>query len=269
MNNLKSLKLKLGGVEIIGIICIINFLLINGLPFVFNNITTVDSAIFMGAYYKAFISGSYEFFRFLTVGLTHIDFLHLFVNMVALYQLNNFCKAAYGSKKTLIMLALSTVGGSLFLYCLGGNTLAVGLSGGLYGLMAAMLTFSIENNFMNNPVYRNNIISMLMMNLLINFMPGIAVSAHLGGFITGGVLSVLFSTRPSWDILRRNTKLAGLLFCVAIPFLIYAKHEIPTSQIYRGTDANVYSIMDAVGLDFYESWSNENMTNYYNSLGGR
>ena len=86
---------------IIIIICLIFYALINIFSNNFNSV--VESQIFFGAYYKIFIMAG-EYHRFLTVGLTHGNTMHLLMNMLALYNLGRILEPVYGSLKFILIL---------------------------------------------------------------------------------------------------------------------------------------------------------------------
>lgn len=254
--------------EIIIGICVLNFALIQIIPIVLPNVDRISAAVFLGAYYKAFISGGYEIFRFLTVGFVHIDFLHLALNMMAFIQLARFCENIYTTKETIKILLISTVMGSVFVYCMSGNIVGVGLSGGLYGLFAAELVYFIATGLIRNPNYRQSLITTALINFAINLMPGVSFEAHLGGFVGGLALGVLYSKNEAWKELRRSTKVAIGMFCVVAAFWMQRSYKISEYEIYLVTDREVYKIADAVGLNFYTDWMSKQMMKYYTGLGG-
>ncbi len=129
-----------------------------------------------------------QWWRLLTVGFTHIQPWHIAMNMLALYNLRaleNF----FGHAWFALILFGSVVGGSLLEYAISKIRFSVGLSGGLYGLMFGY--FLILLTYHSTSGLRSMAIT-LVLNLVINFMPGIAWQAHVGGAITGMALTEIF-----------------------------------------------------------------------------
>ena len=87
-----------------------------------------------------------------------------------------------------IILFVSIFGGSIVQYNLSDARLAVGLSGGLYGLMTSYLLLILLYGSVNP----RSLIYMIVVNLLINLSPNVAWQAHLGGAVTGLALTVCY-----------------------------------------------------------------------------
>lgn len=248
-------------------VCVFNFVMIQWLPWLVPGTSTTSSAIFMGAYYKAFISGGFEVFRFFTMGFVHISLWHLLINLMAFRNLVSICEALYSKKQTMIILISGIIFGGIFTYCLDGNTVAVGLSAGLYAFLGAYVIFVIENRLYRNPQIRSSLLLTLLLNLMISFLPNISLTGHFGGFVAGLGFGVIYSRSLLWDELRRNTKIAAGVLGVALAFMIVRSYEI--DRIYMGTDSQVYQIERKIGLGFYADFLENRMETYYANLGGR
>ncbi|TCD54343.1 rhomboid family intramembrane serine protease [Alloscardovia theropitheci] len=124
-----------------------------------------------------------------TSGFLHANFLHILMNMLTLYVVGRELEKLLGHWAFLGMYMVSLLGGSV-LYAVWPSlaySSAVGASGAIYGLFGAMLT-----------VYRQLGTQMRSMTLFLFFfliLPiffgNIAWQAHIGGFITGAILSTL------------------------------------------------------------------------------
>lgn len=145
--------------------------------------------ILFGAYYKPFILAG-EYWRFLTVGFVHANIWHLLMNMMSLYALGRALEPIMKRWKYMVLLLGSTVGSAVFLFVVQGNVLAVGISGGQpSGLMTTYFILLYRTGGLKDSRIRRIMISTLVMNLLINFMPGVSWVAHLGGTIAGFFLT--------------------------------------------------------------------------------
>ena len=124
----------------------------------------------------------------LTVGFTHIQPWHIAMNLLALYNLR-MLESFFGHAWFAAILFGSVLGGSILEYLISKVRFSVGLSGGLYGLMFGY--FLILLTYRSTAGLRSIAIT-LILNLVINFMPGIAWQAHIGGAVTGMVLTEVF-----------------------------------------------------------------------------
>ena len=151
------------------------------------NSDKISRAVRCGCYDRERIRRG-QWWRLLTVGFTHIQPWHIAMNLLALYNLRSLEKF-FGHAWFAGVLFGSVIGGSLLEYAMSRIRYSVGLSGGLYGLMFGY--FLILLTYRSTSGLRS-IAMTLVLNLFINFMPGIAWQAHVGGAITGMVLTEVF-----------------------------------------------------------------------------
>ena len=145
-----------------------------------------ETAIRCGAYDRTRIAQG-QWWRLFTVGFVHIQVWHFIMNM---YSLTVFAslERVIGPIWFAIILFVSIFGGSIVQYNLSDARLAVGLSGGLYGLMTSYLLLILLYGSVNP----RSLIYMIVVNLLINLSPNVAWQAHLGGALFGVLMSFLF-----------------------------------------------------------------------------
>ena len=164
------------------IICLAVFLIIRFGKGGSGRAQLLDRAIACGCYDRERIRRG-QWWRFLTVGFTHMEGWHIAVNLYSLYALSSL-EEMYGHLWFAIILFGSVAGGSLLEYAISKTRYSVGLSGGLYGLMFsyALLAWTYGGNM-------RSVLITIVMNLAINFAPGIAWQAHIGGALTGLILT--------------------------------------------------------------------------------
>lgn len=214
-------------------ICVIVFLAIQLL----NISTESETSILLGAYYKPFIIAG-EYWRMLTVGFVHVSVWHLLMNMMALMNLGRFMEKTVGSWRYVLILLLSIIGGSCFFFIGSKSTFAVGLSGGLYGLMAGYTLLVYISGTWRNPAVMSSLIRTYLINAMINFMPGIAASAHIGGFFTG--LLVTGAILPFQEKkISLHFRTAMIVFCFGMGFLIPRSAYIASDSIYALSDVRI------------------------------
>lgn len=136
-----------------------------------------------------------EYWRLITVALTHGGLAHLFFNMYALLVLGNSLESAIGRNKFLAIFLISQVGASFASIYFGAiNVVSVGASGAIFGLFGAMAVVSKRFGLEVKQIY-----VIVGINFAIGFIfPGIDWHAHLGGLIAGVIAaSVLLSPARS------------------------------------------------------------------------
>lgn len=135
-----------------------------------------------------FLMATNEWYRLITVALTHAGLLHLGFNMYALMVLGNPLEAAFGAQKLLFVFFFSLLTGSLTsAYFASMTSYSVGASGAIFGLFGAMV---IVGNKIGAEV--RSIYVIIGINFAIGFaLGGVDWRAHLGGLI-GGLISAKF-----------------------------------------------------------------------------
>ncbi len=126
-----------------------------------------------------------EWYRLLTVALTHGGLMHLAFNMYALLVLGNPIEAAFGKGKFLTIFFLSLLTGSLTsAYFAALTSYSVGASGAIFGLFGALV---IVGKRIDADVRSIGVV--IALNFAIGFtLGGVDWRAHLGG-LAGGALA--------------------------------------------------------------------------------
>lgn len=131
-----------------------------------------------------------EIYRLITCGFLHADIIHLFCNMYSLYIIGSQIENFIGKKKYIIVYFISMITGSL-LSTLLTNGWSVGASGAIFGLLGSLLYFGYHYRIYLGSVLKTQLIPLIVLNLGIGIIvPGIDVSAHIGGLV-GGLLSTM------------------------------------------------------------------------------
>ena len=191
--------------------------------------------ILMGADYRPFTLGLGQYWRLLTVALSHGSLLHLGMNMYSLYLLGHYFEDKYGKLKFIAVLLSSIILGSLTSGILTTTVLTVGISGGLYGLLAFFLLDMFTNPYVN----KQSLYPMIIINLAINFMSGVSWAGHLGGFVAGLLFYYAFKQKNRFFI-------ASVLVIIAIAFIIFIGKDF--GAVYPGTDTSVVNALKDFGL---------------------
>lgn len=222
------------------------------------------SAILLGANYKTFVLAGNEYWRFFSGGFVHIDIFHLLVNMMALMNIGRMLERLYGRKKYLAILFSGIIIGNAFVFIGQGNVLTVGISGGLYALLGSLIVYSYDNGWLKQPQFRNQLLFILSINLLVNFMPNISVLGHMGGLMAGVLLGIIFSETPHLKSLRANAKLAAAVMVLVM--LPLSQMNVKTAPIYGITDGYVLDMATKYGLGWYAASMGNKLSNYYERI---
>lgn len=168
---------------------IINVILFVLMYLIGNGSTDTATLLDFGANYGPFVKMG-EVYRLLTCAFLHIGLLHLLFNMYALKIIGNEIERYYGRVKYLIIYLGSAVLGSLF-SCLFTDGVSAGASGAIFGLFGALMYFGYHHRLILGGFLTGQIIPIVILNLLLGlFIPGIDISAHIGGLIGGFALSM-------------------------------------------------------------------------------
>lgn len=162
-----------------------------------------------------------EYYRLLTSVFLHAGIIHLLCNLYSLYVIGPQAESFYGKIKYLFIFLFSGISGSLLSTALSGtNTITVGASGAIFGLLGSILYFGYHYRVYLGNVLKSQIIPLIILNLMIGFsFTGIDNLAHIGGLI-GGVFASMAVGVPdkSTTMDRANGNILLLIYLV---FLIY------------------------------------------------
>ena len=239
-------------------ICFVVWLFIQLFP----SISTITNSILIGAFYKPFVLAG-EYWRLLTAGFVHIDLWHLAINMMALLSLGKIFEPLLGVRRYLLILIPSIIVGSLFVLASPGNSFVVGLSGGIYGLLAAYITLILRTGGWRMPPVRAALMNMLFINLLLNFLPNISVRAHLGGFVTGLIMYGFITTEKEEVYKRINHIVALVGLVIVLCFISWQNRAIPTRSRYLRTDYRVLRVLLDGPLPDYSYFLAERLDTVY------
>jgi membrane associated rhomboid family serine protease len=134
-----------------------------------------------------------DWYRMLTAAFIHEQIWHILLNMLALWILGSVLEPILGRWRFIALYVLSALGGSaVSLLGLAPGGIAIGASGAVFGLFGAL--FVVARRFGRDV---RSVLVILGINAVIGFtVPGIDWRAHLGGLITGALLSYAFAHAP-------------------------------------------------------------------------
>jgi membrane associated rhomboid family serine protease len=129
-----------------------------------------------------------EVYRIVTSGFLHSGLLHLAVNMYSLWILGTLLEPAVGRLRFLLIYFVALLSGSFGALLVSPNSLTVGASGAIFGLMGGAVL--VMRNRGIDPM-ASGLPLWIGINLVFSFaVPGISYGGHIGGLI-GGALAAL------------------------------------------------------------------------------
>lgn len=146
----------------------------------------------------------------LTAIYLHGGLLHIFFNLMWIRQLGPSVTKVYGPARSFVIFSISGAAGFLLsdvvaAFVLHQRTLAVGASGSIFGLLAALIVFGRRRGI---PTLSGQLLQWAVLMFVMGFaMPHVDNMAHLGGF-AGGWLS---ASVMRFDDEKRETPLVQVL----------------------------------------------------------
>jgi membrane associated rhomboid family serine protease len=159
-----------------------------------------------------------DWWRVITGGFLHAGFLHLLLNMYVLWVAGSILEPGIGTPRFLGVYFVSLIAGSLGALIVEPNTVTVGASGAIFGLMAAVIVVArgrgVEQLASQFGLF-------VVLNLVLTFsIPGISIGGHVGGLIGGALAALLvifaerrMSGRPAFAL-----ELVGIVAMIAATF---------------------------------------------------
>lgn len=128
-----------------------------------------------------------QFWRFITYAFIHGSILHIALNMLALFFLGRLIERFFGPWRLAILYMMGILGGGLFHFYFS-DKVAVGAATGIFALFSAQLVLIWRNRFLWGPDNRRaifNLLGILGVNLVLNFLPGMGGLSLIGGILAG------------------------------------------------------------------------------------
>jgi membrane associated rhomboid family serine protease len=165
---------------------------------------------------------THEFYRLLTAGFLHLNFLHIASNMYVLYWVGRLLEPAIGRYRFLAIYFTGLLAGSLGVIIVTPDSASAGASGAIFGLMGAAYT---EAHRRGVDMVRNQLLALIVINLIITIsLPGISIGAHVGGLIGGGLATLGFHQADRHRSPAFGYALCLLLSAVAVAGAIVIAH---------------------------------------------
>ncbi|MBN1381491.1 MAG: rhomboid family intramembrane serine protease [Deltaproteobacteria bacterium] len=150
-----------------------------------------EGVFLLGATGTIPISGYGRWWTLISASFLHGGILHIFFNMMALFQLGPFVVHEFGTSRFSIIYLLTGVGG-FFLSYLAGVPLTLGASASICGLIGAVLYYGkSRGGFYGEAIFKQAMMWTIGLVLIGFMIPAVNNWAHGGGLFTGIVLGFL------------------------------------------------------------------------------
>jgi membrane associated rhomboid family serine protease len=140
-----------------------------------------------------------EWWRVFTAAFLHIGPLHLLMNMLGLLIFGSELERLLGRVRFLALYLLSVLGGAAAIQLFGDPRVPVaGASTAIYGLLGALVVLMLVNR-----QDLRGLLTLIALNVVISFLPGVSLLGHLGGLIAGALTAgilVLTRRRPAMQV---------------------------------------------------------------------
>ena len=183
---------------------------------------TVGNMLELGAMNYYYVRQG-EIYRLITAGFLHGGLMHLLFNMYSLYVIGTQIENFIGKKKYLIIYFFSMICASLMSAALATNTVSVGASGAIFGLLGSLVYFGFYYRLYLGSVLKNQIIPLIVLNLALGFMmSGIDNAAHIGGLIAGLFIAMgLGVQRKEKNANKMNGIIVSILYLLFLVYLVF------------------------------------------------
>lgn len=147
-----------------------------------------------------------EWYRLISSMFLHFNFEHILMNMLSLFIFGKIVESIIGSWRMLIIYIISVLYGNFVSLSFNTTTISVGASGAIFGLIGSIFVIMYLSKNFNKKMIGQLLIALVVLIVFSLFMSNINIMAHLGGFISGVLITLIgyyFKTQRSlfWSFL--------------------------------------------------------------------
>jgi membrane associated rhomboid family serine protease len=155
-----------------------------------------------------------EWWRLITSAFLHGSIIHLGFNMLLLYWIGGPIEEAIGRARFLILYLVSGLAGAAgALLLTDANSITVGASGAIFGLLGAALVFERQGTH----VLGGSALSIIVVNLVLTFaVPNISIGGHIGGLIGGALGGLALSRFGRAHVMYGRPGVVGFAALIAV-----------------------------------------------------
>ena len=187
-----------------------------------------------GAYTLHHLFAQNEWWRIVTPSFLHFGFLHIVFNCLWLFHLGTIIEGVYGRSRYLALCFVSAVCGTgtsaIYNLIRGQAVIGAGASDIVFGLIGAAFVAAYVKRVSGAEAMRRRAASWVIYGLVMSFIPGIDMAAHLGGGIGGASMALVLASGD-----RARPRLAGRFWSlVEILCVIVVVASFALAAMYGG-----------------------------------
>lgn len=159
----------------------------------FSSLVGDERSAFAAGFVKTYFLHNYEYWRILTGASVHGGLIHVAMNCYAFLMFGRLCEMLSSRAHAAIVFLLACVGGNLLSLYFLPDTISVGASGGIVGLLGYITVYAFRRRKFISPEFRKSLLinigslavfGLILFNIVDNY-------GHLGGLITGLVYGLI------------------------------------------------------------------------------
>lgn len=204
-----------------------------------------DRSILAAGFVKPyFLAG--EYWRILTGAAVHGGLIHVVMNCYAFLMFGRLCEVLSNRAHTAIVFLLACIGGGLLSLYFLPNTISLGASGGIVGLLGYITVYAFRRRKFISPEFRKGLLinigsialfGIILFNVVDNY-------GHLGGLITGVVYGLVQIPSSEYVDPRRAHPITKVFGIVAVAVFVLTC-LLSIVLIYKYRDAVLPESLDA------------------------
>lgn len=158
----------------------------------------------LGGLYGPYVVYGSQWWRLVTALFLHAGLIHIGFNLWCLFDLGPEVEGLFGISKFLVLYLATGIIGFIVSLWWSPMALTIGASGAILGLIGILIGVSFHHGHLGKE-YRSMLWRWVIYIFVLSLLPGISITAHLGGFASGFALGYLIpegqpETRPSENL---------------------------------------------------------------------
>lgn len=188
-----------------------------------------ETLVEFGAKFGPFIAQG-QWWRYVTANFLHGGLLHIAMNMWVLFDVGAQVEEIYGASRMYVIYFIAGCMGFFLSNLWNPVAVSMGASAAIFGLIGAMVALGMKHQGPAASAIRAVYVRWAIWGLVMSFIPGIDMAAHLGGLIGGfAVAWVAGIPRLSNPTTEKLWKIA-CFFCVLITVVSFLEMYLSFSQ---------------------------------------
>ena len=184
---------------------------------------------FGAVYSPTIIMNPIQIWRLFSAIFVHIGLEHFVVNVLTLYFIGRQAEDIFGSRNFFLLYMMSGLMGNIFVFFFSPDTLSAGASTALFGLFASIVTlqYVVRDSYIQQ--LGQSYMTLIVVNIIFSFMPGISLAGHLGGLIGGILCAVILPVKSSSNAFKPTQRwlvLFGYLALAALLIFLGFHHSL-------------------------------------------